>query len=391
MSCLSVSTATQRVIELKVQLEVISRINSMECIAIEPPLCTPSKNRPANRNWPQNAQIAFQSFSLKMTPDDNYGLCDINIKIDTGEKFGILSLNDDGRVGGGGGEANMIIVALLRLAECDDGLIEIDDVNIENIGLHDLRRIFTVMPSTNVLFSGSVRYNLDPFNEMTDDVIWEALDHAKLKHHISLLPDRLDTCVMSKYFRSQERRKLEIARMLLRKESKVLIIAESHPHDSEPNQIRWGLNWLCAMKLTVWLNFREIENIDWWNKLNSLVQFCSMDESIMQVIYDKFISSTIIKVSSCLSTIMKCDKAAVLDHGRLIELGHPYQLVQNSKGLLRARLEQTSYANMFNLIRLAESNFYQHEKQQQSWRRGNFRVHISIFHQTFLLHSLRAN
>lgn len=63
---------------------------------------------------------------------------------------------------------------------------------------------------------------------------------------------------------------------------------------------------------------------------------------------------------------MKCDKAAVLDHGRLIELGHPYQLVQNSKGLLRARLEQTSYANMFNLIRLAESNFYQHEKQQQS-------------------------
>lgn len=61
---------------------------------------------------------------------------------------------------------------------------------------------------------------------------------------------------------------------------------------------------------------------------------------------------------------MKCDKAALLDHGRLIEFGHPYQLVQDSKGKLRALLEQTSHANMFDLIRSAELNFYQQRKQK---------------------------
>lgn len=174
-----------------------------------------------------------------MTPGDNYGLRDLNIRIDGGEKFGILSLNDGRRSSdSGGAEANVIIAALLRLGECNDGLIEIDDVNIENIGLHDLRRIFTVMPSTNVLFSGSLRYNLDPFGAMTDDVIWEALDHAKLKQLISLLPDRLDTCVMSKHFYAQKRRQLAVARALLRRESKVLIVVESDANVTEPDRIR---------------------------------------------------------------------------------------------------------------------------------------------------------
>lgn len=232
--------ASERILELENQLKSLSRVNSMRNIAIEPPLRTATKNRPANRDWPQNAQIAFKSFSMKLTPDDNYNLSDLNFKIDAGEKFGILSLNDERREAASeSGEANMLIAALLRLAMFDDGLIEIDDINIENIGLHDLRRVFTVISSNNALLSGTVRYNLDPFNETTDDHIWEALDHVNLKHLISLFPDKLDTCINSKYLRAVERRQLEIARTLLSTKSKVLIVVEENSnHILDNEQIR---------------------------------------------------------------------------------------------------------------------------------------------------------
>lgn len=88
----------------------------------------------------------------------------------------------------------------------------------------------------------------------------------------------------------------------------------------------------------------------------------------MQVIYEKFVDSTIIKISPYVNVIMKCEKAIILDHGRVIEFGHPYQLIQNSKGHLRKLLELTEPAIMFNLIRIAESNFCKQRKdlKQQS-------------------------
>lgn len=233
MSCL----ASERILELKNQLKSLSRVNDMENIVIEPPLCTANKNRPANRDWPQNAQIAFKSFSMKLTPDDNYSLKDLNFKIDAGEKYGIMSLNDEpfDRIR----ETDILISALLRLAIKGDGLIEIDDINIENIGLHDLRRIFTVISSNNVLFSGTVRFNLDPFNEMKDDEIWEALDRIKLKHHISLFPGGLEACISDERLNALEKRQLEIARTLLRKKSKVLIVLDENLENmSNTEQIR---------------------------------------------------------------------------------------------------------------------------------------------------------
>jgi ATP-binding cassette, subfamily C (CFTR/MRP), member 4 len=184
---------------------------------IEAPLCTANKNRPKN-DWPQYTNISFENVFMKLTPDGNYILKDLTFKINAGEKCGILSI-------GRRYEGNLIIAALLRLA-INRGLIEIDGINIESIGLHDLRRAFTIIPSKNVLFSGTVRSNLDPFKEKTDDVIWESLDNVKLKHFISTLPDRLDTPIESKYLKPVERRQIELARALLHR-NRMLIVEES--------------------------------------------------------------------------------------------------------------------------------------------------------------------
>lgn len=74
-------------------------------------------------------------------------------------------------------------MALFRLIESSDGRIIIDDVNIKEIGLHDLRQRMTIIPQEPVIFSGTLRMNLDPFDAHTDDQLWSALEQVHLKEY----------------------------------------------------------------------------------------------------------------------------------------------------------------------------------------------------------------
>lgn len=74
-----------------------------------------------------------------------------------------------------------LTVGLFRLVECARGKIEIDGIDLSKLGLHDLRKRLTIIPQEPVLFSGTLRENLDPFNDASDERIWEALKLAHLK------------------------------------------------------------------------------------------------------------------------------------------------------------------------------------------------------------------
>lgn len=87
------------------------------------------------------------------------------------EKLGII-----GRTGAG---KSSIIQAIFQLAHTD-GTIEIDDVNINNLGLHTFRQKISIIPQDPVLFVGSLRHNLDPFDEKTDDEIWHVLEQVNI-------------------------------------------------------------------------------------------------------------------------------------------------------------------------------------------------------------------
>jgi ATP-binding cassette subfamily C (CFTR/MRP) protein 1 len=75
-------------------------------------------------------------------------------------------------------------LGLFRILEIRDGGIEIDGVNIKEIGLHDLRQKLTIIPQDPVIFSGTLRMNLDPFEQYDDKDLWMALEKAHLKEFV---------------------------------------------------------------------------------------------------------------------------------------------------------------------------------------------------------------
>lgn len=128
------------------------------------------EKQPDLQNWAKKGEIEFKDLSLKYSETSDPTLKSLNLRINPGEKIGIC-----GRTGAG---KSSIIQAIFRLAH-NDGVIKIDAVDISSVPLNTLRRNISIIPQESILFSGTMRENLDPFLEKSDDELWRALDQVK--------------------------------------------------------------------------------------------------------------------------------------------------------------------------------------------------------------------
>ncbi|KAF7102140.1 hypothetical protein CFC21_103324 [Triticum aestivum] len=142
------------------------------------------ENRPLS-DWPQNGNVDIRDLQIRYRKDAPLVLHGITCRFEGGDKIGIV-----GRTGSG---KTTLIGALFRLVEPAEGQIIIDSVDISTIGLHDLRSHLGIIPQDPTLFQGTVRYNLDPLGQFSDQQIWEVLDKCQLLETVQEKEHGLDS------------------------------------------------------------------------------------------------------------------------------------------------------------------------------------------------------
>ncbi|KAF7773337.1 hypothetical protein Agabi119p4_5504 [Agaricus bisporus var. burnettii] len=241
--------------------------------------------------WPQQGSIVFKNVSMCYRPGLPNVLHGISLGIKGGEKIGVV-----GRTGAG---KSSLTSTLLRIVEYS-GQITIDGIDIGKIGLRDLRTKLSIIPQDPLLFSGTVRAALDPFNIYDDARLWDALRRSSLlnsndKEQEVQTPITLDTVIEPEgaNLSAGERSLLSLARALVR-DSKIVILDEA------------------------------TASVD-----------LETDRIIQHTITTEFNGRTLLCIAHRLRTILNYDRILVLDAGRVAEYDTPETLFQKETGIFR--------------------------------------------------------
>nr|XP_036222275.1 multidrug resistance-associated protein 1 isoform X5 [Bactrocera oleae] len=241
------------------------------------------ENSKVPRDWPMEGQVVFENFKVRYREGLDLVLRGITFTIRGGEKVGIV-----GRTGAG---KSSLTLSLFRIIESAAGRIFIDGVDIATLGLHMLRSRLTIIPQDPVLFSGTLRINLDPFEVKSDDELWKALELSHLKTFVKTLPAGLNHEISEggENLSVGQRQLVCLARALLRK-TRVLVLDEA----------------TAAVDLET-------------------------DDLIQKTIRSEFKECTVLTIAHRLNTIMDSDKVIVLDKGEVTEFASPVELLDNPK------------------------------------------------------------
>lgn len=247
---------------------------------------------PEPGTWPKDGNITLSNISMRYR-NGPLVLKGLDLKIKGGEKIGVC-----GRTGSG---KSSLMIALFRICEIEDdgGSIRIDNYNTREIGTDSLRRNLAIIPQDPVIFSTTVRFNLDPFNTKTDDELWNILKKVRLAEIVAKMPDGLDAQIPEggDNFSLGQKQLLCIARAVAL-QPKILIMDEATA---------------------------SIDN--------------ETDAAMQVMIRENFKSATVLTIAHRLNTIMDSDRILVLDQGQLAELDTPQTLMSRKASIFKSMVE----------------------------------------------------
>ncbi|XP_022081606.1 ATP-binding cassette sub-family C member 9-like [Acanthaster planci] len=268
------------VADTEMQMNGVERVKHFTCVANEK-----YEGSEPSPDWPQKGRIELQHVSVRYAEDWDPVLHDVTVEFKAGEKVGIC-----GRTGAG---KSSLSLALLRAVDIFDGSILIDGVDIKSVPLKTLRSKVSIIPQDPVLFTGSIRTNLDPHGRHSEAELWDALEVSQLRGMVCQLGEGLDSVVTEggENFSVGQRQLFCLARAFLRK-SRILIMDEA------------------------------TASVD-----------METDKLLQQVVLSSFADRTVLTIAHRISSIINSDSILVLDHGRTAEYGTPSSLLEKG-GLL---------------------------------------------------------
>ncbi|XP_044330629.1 ABC transporter C family member 10 isoform X2 [Triticum aestivum] len=259
------------------------------------------ENRPAP-DWPQIGSVEIRDLKIRYRKDAPLVLHGISCKFEGGDKIGIV-----GRTGSG---KTTLIGALFRLVEPSGGKIIIDSLDITSIGLHDLRSRLGIIPQDPTLFQGTVRYNLDPLGQFSDQQIWEVLDKCQLFEAVQEKEQGLDSLVAEdgSNWSMGQRQLFCLGRALLRR-CHILVLDEATA---------------------------SIDN--------------GTDVVLQKTIRTEFTHCTVIMVAHRIPTVMDCNMVLAMSDGKIMEYDKPTNLMETEGSFFRELVrEYWSYTSNRNI------------------------------------------
>ncbi|TYI03203.1 hypothetical protein ES332_A11G320100v1 [Gossypium tomentosum] len=257
----------------------VERILQYCSIPSEPALVVET-NRP-DHSWPYHGEVHIRDLQVRYAPHMPLVLRGLTCTFPGGLKTGIV-----GRTGSG---KSTLIQTLFRIVEPAAGQIIIDGVNISSIGLHDLRSRLSIIPQEPTMFEGTIRSNLDPLEEYTDEQIWEALDKCQLGDGVRNKAGRLDSSVSEngENWSMGQRQLVCLGRVLLKK-SKILVLDEA------------------------------TASVD-----------TATDNLIQTTLREHFSNCTVITIAHRITSVLDSDMVLLLSHGVIEEYDSPSSLLEN--------------------------------------------------------------
>ncbi|KAJ3652317.1 hypothetical protein Zmor_018295 [Zophobas morio] len=265
--------------------ELDSQMTSVERV-VEYSKLSPEQDTGTNTpspDWPKTGKIAFRSVSMRYPGGSSPVLKRISFDIRSGEKIGVV-----GRTGAG---KSSLISVLFRLFPFH-GHVIIDGIDTKSIPLAILRSKISIIPQDPVLFLGTLRQNVDPFEEYSDSQLWNALEEVELRGMVANWGSGLETIILEggSNVSVGQRQLLCLVRAIL-KNVNIIILDEA------------------------------TANVD-----------LKTDEVIQRVIRRRFQDCTVLTIAHRLNTIMDSDKILVMDAGTIAEFGPPQLLLKNPSG-----------------------------------------------------------